>query len=87
LPGGGEDVPSLETVLRDEMVRHADDVVFRRLPLGHDPAVAKRALPGIVESMGSRWGWDAVRREAERFRVTSRLDAGAARLDEALGPE
>jgi glycerol-3-phosphate dehydrogenase len=86
LPGGDDERPSLETVLTEEMARHADDVVFRRLPIGHDPSEARRALPTIVERMTDRFGWDKGRRDEETARVIARLEAGAARLDEALGP-
>ena len=85
LPGGRDEHPELETVLAEEMVRHADDVVFRRLPIGHDPRQARRALPSIIERMADRFEWGPERREAEASRVIERLDAGAARLDEALG--
>jgi glycerol-3-phosphate dehydrogenase len=84
LPGGTEDEPSLEGVLSHDMPRHAGDVVFRRLPIGHDPVLARRVLPSIVDRMGSRLGWDPARREMESSRVIQRLEAGAARLDEAL---
>jgi len=86
LPGGHDEQPNLETVLTEEMARHAEDVVFRRLPLGHDPHEARRALPAIVERMTARFGWDAKGRESETARVIARLGANAARLDEALGP-
>jgi glycerol-3-phosphate dehydrogenase len=86
LPGGGDDQPSLETVLTDEMARHPDDVVFRRLPIGHDPLEVRRVLPSIVLRMATRWGWDPVRCRTETARVIERLDAEATRLDEALGP-
>jgi len=85
LPGGHDEQEKLETVLTEEMVRHADDVVFRRLPIGHDPGAARRALPSIIERMAVQFEWDPERREAETSRVLARLDAGAARLDEALG--
>ena len=85
LPGGDDDRPSLETALTEEMARHAEDVVFRRLPIGHDPREARRALPEIVLHMAARFGWDQSVSEAETARVTARLDADAARLDEALG--
>jgi glycerol-3-phosphate dehydrogenase len=85
LPGGDDERPSLETVLNEELARHADDVVFRRLPLGHDPDEARRALPPILAAMTARMSWSPEVREAEAARVLSRLDAGAARLDEALG--
>jgi glycerol-3-phosphate dehydrogenase len=87
LPGGRDEHPNLETVLVEEMPRHADDVVFRRLPIGHDPGEARRALPSIIDGMGAHFGWDAKRREEEAARVTLRLDAGVTRLDEALGRE
>ena len=67
-------------------MRHAEDVVFRRLPLGHDPREVRRALPTVVERMSARWGWNQEREGAETARVIAHLDAGAARLDEALGP-
>lgn len=86
LPGGDDEQPSLETVLSEEMARHADDVVFRRLPIGHDPSEARRALPTIVERMTDRFGWGKGRRDEETARVIARLEAGAARLDTALGP-
>jgi glycerol-3-phosphate dehydrogenase len=85
LPGGDVESPDLQTVLAHEMARHADDVVFRRLPIGHDPGEARRALPQVIESMAERFSWDPERREAETARVLSRLAVGAARLDEALG--
>jgi len=85
LPGGGEERPSLDAVLAEEMARHAEDVVFRRLPVGHDPREVVRTLPSIVDRMATRGAWDAARRDAETARVLSRLDADAARLDEALG--
>jgi glycerol-3-phosphate dehydrogenase len=86
LPGGDDERPSLETVLTEEMARHADDVVFRRLPIGHDPREAARMLPSIVDRMAARWAWDGARRDAETGRVLARLEADAARLDQALGP-
>ena len=87
LPGGGDADPKLDAVLADEMPRHADDVVFRRLPIGHDPAEIARALPSIVETMGDRMGWDAPRRSYESSRVLSELLAQRRRLDEALGSD
>ena len=87
LPGGHDEHPELETVLAEEMVRHADDVVFRRLPIGHDPREARRALPSIIERLAARFSWAPARRDAETARVIARLDAGTARLDEALGTE
>jgi glycerol-3-phosphate dehydrogenase len=67
------------------MARHAEDVVFRRLPIGHDPSAALRVLPSVVEMMADRFRWDAAVREAEAARVVARLDAGRRRLDDALG--
>ncbi len=87
LPGGHDEHPELETVLAEEMVRHADDVVFRRLPIGHDPREARRVLPSIIERLAARFSWAPARRDAETARVIARLDAGTARLDEALGTE
>ena len=86
LPGGDEIHPDIQEVLAHEMARHADDVVFRRLPLGHDPDQALSGLPSIIERMAAHFGWGPKRREEESERVTRRLAAGAARLDEALGP-
>lgn len=85
LPGGDVAEPDLASVARDEMARHADDVVFRRLPLGHDAAKALAALPSIVARMAEAFSWDPARREAEAARVVARLDADRARIDEALG--
>jgi glycerol-3-phosphate dehydrogenase len=85
LPGGDSEHPDLDAVLTDEMARHADDVVFRRLPIGHDPQRVRRELPAILERMSARFGWDPARRQAESMRVLSRLEADSARLDEALG--
>lgn len=86
LPGGDDEQPSLETAVTEDMARHAADVVFRRLPIGHDPREVRHALPSIVLRMASRWGWDPERCRAETARVVERLDAEAARLDDALGP-
>lgn len=85
LPAGDVVHPELAAVVADEMVRHAEDVVFRRLPVGHDPAEVLRSLPSVVASMSARFGWDASRGAAETARVVSRLDAGRKRLDEAIG--
>jgi glycerol-3-phosphate dehydrogenase len=85
LVGGSDDAPPLDAVVAHEMARHADDVVFRRLPIGHDPDEARRRLPAIVETMGRRLGWSEERKESERRRVIARLDADVRRLDEALG--
>jgi glycerol-3-phosphate dehydrogenase len=85
LPGGDDDHPELDAVLAEEMVRHADDVVFRRLPLSRDPDEVRRVLPPIVKRMAVRFGWGPERCCAETARVTTRLDAGCRRLDEALG--
>lgn len=87
LPGGADEHRELETVLVEEMVRHAEDVVFRRLPLAHDPREVRRALPAIIERMAARFDWGPGRREAETARVIARLDRGCQRLDEALGSD
>ncbi len=87
LPGGRDEHPGLDAVIAQEMARHAEDVVFRRLEIGHDPGAVQRALPSIVDRMAAHFGWDSPTREAEMARVVSRLAAGRARLDEALGPE
>ena len=86
LPGGDLERPDLDHVLAYELARHADDVIFRRLPIGHDPDEARRQLPAIVAAMSSNAGWSALRCRMETDRVTSRLERDAARLDEALGP-
>jgi glycerol-3-phosphate dehydrogenase len=85
LPGGDDAEPSLDTVLAEEMARHLDDVVFRRLPIGHDPREVVRGLPVILDRMAAFHSWDAARSGEERARVLARLEADAARLDEALG--
>jgi glycerol-3-phosphate dehydrogenase len=85
LPGGDVAVPDLTTVLEEEMVRHAEDVVFRRLPIAHDPELALRALPAIVARMEARFGWGADRAAREAARVVARFDALRTRIDEALG--
>lgn len=85
LPGGDDDNPELDSVLAEEMVRHADDVVFRRLPLSRDPKEVGLLLPTIVDRMAARFGWGPERCMAETTRVVARLDAGKRRLDEALG--
>ena len=66
LPGGAEEQPSLDTVLAEEMARHLEDVVFRRLPIGHDPQAVVRALPG--PSTAWRRGSVGMRRGAARRR-------------------
>jgi glycerol-3-phosphate dehydrogenase len=85
LPGGSVAVPDLDAVLADEMPRHAEDVVFRRLPIGHDPRAVRRAIPDVIERMSARFGWEPARARAEHERVTDRLDAGVKILDDALG--
>jgi glycerol-3-phosphate dehydrogenase len=86
LPGGDIEHADLDAILAEEMVRHADDVVFRRLPLGHDPREVRRALPSIVERMAARFGWGPERSAVETARVLTRLEAMRLRLDAALGP-
>jgi len=85
LPGGDLDEPTIEGIVENEMARHADDVAFRRLPIGHDRGEVLRLLPSIVAVMAGRFRWDAGRRDAEAARVVARLDAGERRLDDALG--
>jgi glycerol-3-phosphate dehydrogenase len=85
LSGGAEEHPGIDDVIALDMVRHADDVAFRRLPLAHDPGEVRRALPSIVASMAARFAWGPERRAAETARVIARLDAESRRLDEALG--
>jgi len=85
LPGGDGVVPELATIAATELPRHADDVVFRRLPLGHDPDAVRRALPSVVEILSKRFAWDEATCARETARVTARLDAAAARIDAALG--
>jgi glycerol-3-phosphate dehydrogenase len=87
LPGGADENPGLDAVIASEMARHAEDVVFRRLPIGHDPAAARRALPSIVDRMASRFAWEHARREEETSRVNSRLAAEHRRIDDAIGRE
>lgn len=84
LPGGDDEHPGLETVLSEEMPRHAEDVVFRRLPIGHDPVETRRVLPSIVDAMAARSGWSLETRRDETARVLERLSAAAARIDDAL---
>ena len=84
---GGDEIPSLESSIESGMARHADDVVFRRLPIGHDPVEIERRLPSIVETMGTRLGWDDARRESEADRVVRAIEGLRSRIDEALGPE
>jgi hypothetical protein len=71
--------------LAEEMARHLDDVVFRRLPIGHDPSEVIGALPVILDRMTAFFAWDATRRGVEKERVLARLAADVARLDDALG--
>jgi glycerol-3-phosphate dehydrogenase len=85
LPGGDSANPDLDVILNEELVRHADDVVFRRLPLSRDPEEIGRRLPTIVGRMAKRFGWGPERCLAETARVMARLDALNRRLDEALG--
>ncbi len=85
LPGGAETNARLEAVVADEMVRHADDVVFRRLDIGHDPRLVKQHLPSVIAAMGSRFSWDEARRRSETARVLARVEADERNLDAALG--
>jgi glycerol-3-phosphate dehydrogenase len=75
---------ALDAVLEDEFPRHAGDVVFRRLPIGHDPREIRRVLPEVVLRMAERLGWDAQRSREEQASVLDRLDAASRRVDEAL---
>jgi glycerol-3-phosphate dehydrogenase len=85
LPGGDIVRPELDAVLADEMVRHADDVAFRRLPLNREPAEVRNVLPSIVSHMAARFDWDPGRCASETARVIDRLERVRRRLDEALG--
>jgi glycerol-3-phosphate dehydrogenase len=75
----------IEAVIASEWPRHAEDVVFRRLPVGHDPAEVSRVLPEVIRHMSMQLGWAPTRAAEERDRVLAGLDAQAARLDAALG--
>jgi glycerol-3-phosphate dehydrogenase len=85
LPGADRAEPTMEAAVADEMARHAEDVVFRRLPIGHHRGEILRLLPSIVALMANRFRWDAGQRDAEAARVIARLDARDRRLDDALG--
>jgi glycerol-3-phosphate dehydrogenase len=86
LPGGDVENPGWDVAVGDEFARHAEDVVFRRLPLSRDPEVVREVLPAIVQRMAARFGWGPETCAAETGRVRARLDASTRRLDEALGP-
>jgi glycerol-3-phosphate dehydrogenase len=85
LPGGTIARPELDDVIAHEMPRHAEDVVFRRLPIGHDPREVRRVLPDVVDRMSDRFGWGRDRRRDEYDRVVSRLDEAATLLNDTLG--
>ncbi|HEX4825293.1 MAG TPA: glycerol-3-phosphate dehydrogenase/oxidase [Candidatus Polarisedimenticolaceae bacterium] len=68
-------------------VRHAEDVVFRRIGAGHDPHEVRRLLPGIVATLSERLAWSAATAAAESERVLAALGAMERRLDDALSPE
>lgn len=85
LTSGAIAEPDLEDVIANEMPRRVEDVVFRRLPIGHDSRIVRRLLPSIVERMSARRGWETARSREETQRVLERLDARDRRLDEALG--
>ncbi len=83
---GGTYAERTEVAVREEFARHADDVVFRRLPIGHDPRRVRAALPEIVEVMARQLGWSAEVRRSEEARVLSHLETVSRALDLALGP-
>jgi len=85
LPGGSDECMTVGAAITEGFARHADDVVFRRLPIGHDPAHVARSLPSILETMTVHLGWDAARRDEESSRVLDPLARLARRIDEAIG--
>jgi glycerol-3-phosphate dehydrogenase len=74
-----------EVAVREEFARHADDVVFRRLPIGHDPRRVRAALPEIVDGMARHFSWSAETRKSEESRVLAHLESVERALDLALG--
>ncbi len=57
----------LAPLIAEESVQHLDDLVFRRTPLGDDPARALRLAPQLC----ALFNWDVSRRSAEIDRIRS----------------
>lgn len=76
---------TLDAVLEEELPRHAEDVVFRRLTLGHDPAEIRRVLPTVVARMAACFAWGRERSEDEAGRVETIIAAMTQRIDDAIG--
>jgi len=84
LPGGSATSADIQTCVRDELARNAADVLFRRLPVGHDPSLVRTALPEVVARLAEVFGWDASRRVAESEGVLAQLRHAEEYLDETL---
>ena len=64
--------------VRDEMARHLDDVVLRRLDLGTAGAPASSEVEAVQAVMAAELGWDAARQCAEREGLARALAAAGA---------
>lgn len=71
--GGPEIVAQVDFAMEREIARHADDVIFRRLILGHDPGRVRETAPAIVAAMSERLSWNAARAASEARRIEAAL--------------
>ena len=76
--------PTVASAAADPLVRHVDDLLFRRLGVGHDPREIRQLLPEAVALMAATRGWSAAAAATERERVIEKLLAIERRLDEVL---
>lgn len=71
-------VAEVDVAVEEEFARRAADVIFRRLPLGHDPAVARAAASRVIDRMARRLGWDEGRRRDEAAAIARESETLAA---------
>ena len=79
--------PTLVSATSDPFARHVEDVLFRRVAVGHDPREVRRLLPEAVALMTAARGWSTATAAEETSRVLDKLAAIERRLDEAISPE
>jgi glycerol-3-phosphate dehydrogenase len=65
LPGRPDVLAQVDFAAKEEMGKHLADVVLRRLPLGHDVAVARAAGPVVARRLARTLGWDAAAESRE----------------------
>ena len=73
----------VDVAVETEFAAHVDDVLFRRLTVGHEHCVGSDAIDPVLDRMATLLDWDAERQEAERERFNEAQDRRLGPLEGA----